>query len=355
MRFVLAIISFVVAAVMIGAGIAQRTILLEPDHVALSSSSSTGAAVTVIDGAALNAYDGSQRLSVSGTDDIIAAYGRTSDVLAWIGDAQYTEVGYDSETGELTSKLVPGNEKSVPTIEGSDLWLDEYTSADRLAITVKVPSDVSFIMISDGKKAAPADVELSWPVDNSTPLAGPLIVAGAVVLLLGLAMLLWAINHMRSSRGPRRKPQKMPKVPRKPLVKPRSGGRRTAAGMIAVPITLVGALVLTGCSADFWPGSKPGAAPSRAMWSCTDSARPSTPAPIRSSAPDGVGPALTGSVPAAVSAADWMVISLTASPSCWASFTSESVTSAMSCKKAASDLSSRSGSSTYSLMPLSSS
>jgi len=261
-RFVLAIISFVVAAVMIGAGIAQRTILLEPDHVALSSSSSTGAAVTVIDGAALNAYDGSQRLSVSGTDDIIAAYGRTSDVLAWIGDAQYTEVGFDAEKGELTSKLVPGTEKSVPTIEGSDLWLDEYTSADSLAITVKVPSDVSFIMISDGKKAAPADVELSWPVDNSPPLAGPLIVAGAVVLLLGLALLLWAINHMRSSRGPRRKPQKMPKVPRKPLVKPRSGGRRTAAGMIAVPITLVGALVLTGCSADFWPGSKPGAAPS---------------------------------------------------------------------------------------------
>lgn len=262
MRFVLAIISFVVAAVMIGAGIAQRTILLEPDHVALSSSSSTGAAVTVIDGAALNAYDGSQRLAVSGSDDIIAAYGRTSDVLAWIGDAQYTEVGYDAETKELTSKLVPGTEKSVPTIEGSDLWLDEYSRADSLAITVKVPSDVSFIIISDGTKAAPADIELSWPLDNTTPFAGPLIVAGAVVLLLGLAFLLWATNHMRSSRGPRRKPQKMPKVPRKPLVKPRAVGRRSAAGMIAVPITLVGALVLTGCSADFWPGSKPGAEPS---------------------------------------------------------------------------------------------
>lgn len=255
MRFVLAIISFFVAAVMIGAGIAQRTILLEPDEVALSTSSTTGAAVTVIDGSALNAFEGSQRLTVSGAGDIVAAYGRTTDVLAWIGDTQYTEVSYDAEAKELTSTLVQGAEKDVPTIEGSDLWLDEYTRTGSLALTVKVPNDVSFIVISDGTKPAPSDIALSWPLDNSTPWAGPLIVAGAVVLLLGLAFLLWATNHMRSSRGPRRKPQKMPKVPRKPLYKPRALGRRSPAGMIAVPIVLVGALTLAGCSADFWPGT----------------------------------------------------------------------------------------------------
>ncbi len=261
MRFILAIISFVVAAVLIGAGIAQRTILLEPDEVALSSSSSTGAPVTVIDGSALNAYEGSQRLTVNGSGDIIAAYGRTTDVIAWIGDAEYTEIGYDAETNELTSTLVPGSEKEVPTIEGSDLWLDEYSRTDSLALTVKVPSDVSFIIISDGTKAAPSDIAVSWPLDNSTPWAGPLIVTGAIVLLLGLAFLLWATNHMRSSRGPRRKPQKMPKVPRKPLYKPRAIGRRSASGMIAAPVVLVGALVLSGCSADFWPGTGPDAAP----------------------------------------------------------------------------------------------
>ncbi len=261
MRFILAIISFVVAAVLIGAGIAQRTILLEPDEVALSSSSSTGAPVTVIDGSALNAYEGSQRLTVNGSGDIVAAYGRTTDVIAWIGDAEYTEIGYDAETNELTSKLVPGSEKEVPTIEGSDLWLDEYSRTDSLALTVKVPSDVSFIIISDGTKAAPSDIAVSWPLDNSTPWAGPLIVTGAIVLLLGLAFLLWATNHMRSSRGPRRKPQKMPKVPRKPLYKPRAIGRRSASGMIAAPVVLVGALVLSGCSADFWPGTGPDAAP----------------------------------------------------------------------------------------------
>ena len=266
MRFVLAIISFVVAAVMIGAGIAQRTILLEPDEASLSTTSSTGAAVTVIDGAALNAYDGSQTITISGPGEILAAYGRTTDVLAWIGDTEYTEIGYDAQTGKLTSDLVPGAEKEVPSIKGSDLWLDEYARTDSLGLTVKVPSDISFIVVSDGVKPAPASVAISWPLDNSTPWAGPLIIAGAVALLLGLAFLLWATNHMRSSRGPRRKPQKMPKVPRKPLYKPSrkaaiekpATGRRAAAGMIAVPLALVGALVLTGCTADFSPGTATG-------------------------------------------------------------------------------------------------
>ncbi len=270
MRFVLAIISFVVAAVMIGAGIAQRTILLEPDEVALSSTSTTGTAVTVVDGAALNAYDGSQTLSISGSPEILAAYGRTSDVLAWIGDTEYTEISYDADKQELTSAVVAGTEKTVPTIKGSDLWLDEYTRADSLELTVKAPSDVSFIIISDGEKPAPADLRISWPLDNSTPWAGPLIVGGAVALLLGLAFLLWAINHMRSSRGPRRKPQKMPKVPRKRLYKPSrkvaiekpaTGGRRAVRGMIAMPILLVSALALTGCTADFWPGTGTAASP----------------------------------------------------------------------------------------------
>jgi len=266
-RFVLAIICFVVAAVMIGAGIAQRTILLEPDEVALSTSSSTGAAVTVVDGDALNAFDGSQTLTISGSDQIVAAYGRTIDVLAWIGDTQYTEVGYDTDSGELTSTLVPGAEKEVPSIKGSDLWLDEYSRADSLGLTVKVPSDVSFIIVSDGVKAAPDNVAISWPLDNATPWAGPLIVAGAVVLLVGLAFLLWATNHMRSSRGPRRKPQKMPKVPRKALYKPRRAAIEKApsarrSAMIAVPIVLVSALTLAGCTADFWPGSGTAASPS---------------------------------------------------------------------------------------------
>lgn len=258
MRFVLAIVSFVVAALLIGGGIAQRTIFAEPDEVALSTTIDSAATVTVIDGAALNAFEGSQTLSVHGDGQVFAAYGRTTDVLAWIGDTTYTAVSIDPQTGELASKSMPGAETTIPNPDGSDLWLDDYIKDNDLTLTVNVPEDVSFLIAADGTEPAPGAIAISWPLDNSTPWSGPLIIGGAIVLLIGLGFLLWATNHMRSSRGPRRK---MPKVPRKPVVGPAKSGRR--ASMIAVPVVLVGALALSGCSAEFWPNSDaPLAAPS---------------------------------------------------------------------------------------------
>ncbi len=152
MRFVLAIVSFVVAAVMIVAGIAQRTIFAEPDKVALSTVVTTESPVTVIDGDTLNAFEGSQTLSVQGPGTVFAAYGRTTDVLAWIGDASYTTVSLDKETGELTSTLTRGTETEVPDPNGSDLWLDDFVKDNDLSMTVKVPSNVSIIIASDAAR-----------------------------------------------------------------------------------------------------------------------------------------------------------------------------------------------------------
>lgn len=263
MRFVFAIISFVLAAVLIGLGIAQRTILASPDEQSLATEVGGTSTVTVIDGAALNAFDGSQTISIEGDGPVFASYGRTSDVVAWVGDTTYSHVTFDAESGELVTEVVSGAETAIPSPEGSDLWLDSYLRDDDLTLTVNVPQDVSFLVTSDGVEPAPADIAITWPVDNSTPWAGPLIVAGAVALLLGLGFLLWATNHMRRGRGPKRKSRKMPKVPRKAIVGPRkSVGSATTAervapsrarALVGVPVLLVSALVLSGCSADFWP------------------------------------------------------------------------------------------------------
>ena len=270
MRFVLAIVSFVVAALLIGLGIAQKTILAAPDEVTASASITSSAPVTVISGEALNAYPRSQFVQIGGSDTSFAAYGRTSDVLAWVGDASYNDVEYDDETTELVSELVKGSETEVPTPIGSDLWLASYT--DEPAMTINVPDNVSLMIVSDGIEPAPSEVSVTWPLDNSTPWANTIVVAGGVLLLLGLILLLWALLHMRRGRGPRRKSQKMPKLPKqrgykaiksKPkAVESSSKGRRSIAPRVAiVPIVLVGALALGGCSSDFWAGREPVQAP----------------------------------------------------------------------------------------------
>lgn len=262
MRFILAIASFVLAFVLIGYGVAQRTILAGPDNVTATVSLNSDAPVTIIDSSVLRQHPGHQRITISGAKKVFAAYGRTDDVKAWVGDASYNKIGYNAGKVALTSKVVDGKESEVPDPHGSDLWLDERSSEFELGFTVNVPKGISVIIASDGKQAAPGTVSIRWPLDNRTPWSGPLVIAGALLLILGLGLYLWALNHLRKARGPRRKSPKMPKVPRQRRYKPRppkapeiASGRRSARRrfIAVVPVLLAGSLVLSGCSADIWP------------------------------------------------------------------------------------------------------
>jgi hypothetical protein len=263
---------------MMSFGIAQKTVFAQPDHIDASILMETDAPVTIIDGSALNAYPRSQTLAIDGDGALFAAYGRTADVLAWVEGSSYNAITFDSETLALTSSVVsppeaegvlgavnPGETVVVPVVAplspaGSDLWLDEYSGENDLRMTVNVPEDVSLIVLSDGLAPAPASITVSWPLDNSTPLAIPLMVAGGIILIAGLLFLAWAINHMRAARGPRRKQPKMPRLPKQPkfqqsrpkAVQAPTRGRRTSGVTMAavLPALIIGSLVLSGCSAD---------------------------------------------------------------------------------------------------------
>ena len=277
MRFVVAIVSFVIAFFMIGLGIAQRTLFAEPDRITSAVALETEAPITIIDGATLNAREGRQKIEIGGvgTDTVFAAYGRTNDVIAWAGDTSYNQIGFDQETGELMVEWKKGAEEEAPSAAGSDLWLGEYTREKALEFTVNLPDDISVLVMADGTAPAPANVAVTWPLDNRAPWSGPLIVGGVLILLLGLGMYLWALAHLRKAGGPRRKPPKQPRLPRKPRynyrkatkairrAKPKAienpRGRRSAGRMTAIlPVVLVSAVVLGGCSAQGWPAAPGG-------------------------------------------------------------------------------------------------
>ena len=256
MRFVLAIVFFVLAALAMGIGIAERTVLAGPDHVSVSTTSKVAAPVVVVDGSALNLYEHTQNVQLSGSSSAFAAYGRTPDVLAWVGDTSYNEVYYNEKTGKLASKFHSGSADSVPNPAGSDMWLQQFTGGSAKNFDLKVPASMSVIAVSDGTAAAPSTVALRWPVDNSTPWTGPLILAGAGALLIGLILLLWAFTHLRRARGPRRQqPPRMPKLPRQPTYKPKrrsittAKGRRSVRKIVAIiPVIGVATAVLVGCT-----------------------------------------------------------------------------------------------------------
>ncbi|MFX7768332.1 hypothetical protein ABTK15_20215, partial [Acinetobacter baumannii] len=68
----------------------------------------------------------------------------------------------------------------------------------------------SVLVASDGSAPAPTNITVTWPIDNSTPWAGPLIAGGGVALLAGIVLYLLGILHVRRSRRPRRKGLPLP-------------------------------------------------------------------------------------------------------------------------------------------------
>ena len=313
MRFVFAIVALALAAVMIVLGLAQRTVFLEPATTALSATVDGTAAYTVINPDALAAFPGRQTLTVGGDDAVFIAYGRSADVDAWIGQDAHTDIGLtdgaltvtptaaDSTGGTADAGTETGTEadadaaSDVTNPAGSDLWLEEFTGDGDVVAPLNLPADISVIVASDGTAPAPSAVSLSWRVDNSTPWAGPLIVGGAVLMALGLVLYLLALLHLRRSRGPRRnlpRGPRMPRLPRAPrpkMIKASeiTGPRKSVNRFVAVvPVLLVSGLVLSGCSAEFWPGG--GSAPAPAGGTLGTSATPTaTPTPVPTTNADG--------------------------------------------------------------------
>ena len=256
MRFVIAIVLFLAAFVSIGYGIAQRTILAGPSSVTASGTIDSTAPISVIDGPSLRTYEGSQSITVSGSSTVFIADGRADDVAAWVGKTNYNKVSYSSKTQTLVSKLVTGKDSTAPSPVGSDLWIDEFSGKTQLVRTINVPNTASVIIMSDGKKAAPNHVSITWPLDNSAPWSGPLIIGGIAALLAGLIAFLWALVHARRRSGPRRKQPRNPKPPQlkrgragvgqQAIEAPTRRGRRR--NFVAVGVLLTGTLLLSGCS-----------------------------------------------------------------------------------------------------------
>ncbi len=300
MRFVWAVAAFVLATVMIGAGIAQRTIFQGPKTETTAISVEEQTPYLLVDGAVLNQMPGTQTLRAQSEGDIFASYGRTADMEAWLSDSTYTHVTLDDEGGLETPVVEPEVDATVdPSAEapaddaaagdaatedaasgdaaadtagrtpvGSDLWLDEYQQTDLLIAPLQLPEGMSVLVAADGTAPAPSKVTISWPLQTTTPWAGPLIVGGGILMAVGVFLYILGIRHARRKRGPRRKGLPLPVTepidiaidhdddkgvissskPTRRAVS--SGGRRAFA---VLPVVAVSALLFSGCSADAWP------------------------------------------------------------------------------------------------------
>jgi hypothetical protein len=262
-RFVLAILAFLVSLACLVLGIGQRTFLQPPATVESSVSTQSSAAFTLVDASVLRQHPGTADVTVSGSDRVFVSYGRTADVTGWLSGLSYVHVsvGPNGDLKHTTVTPTTADDSGNLDPRGSDLWLQQYTGTSSVTTSLLLPKGMSVLLASDGTKAAPDSLALSWHQDRATPLAGPLFVASGFFALLGVFFYILAFSHLRRSRGPRRgnpprfgrrRPSAYSAVRRghQPAGTRRGRGRPFA---VLLPTMLLGTLALTGCSSDYWP------------------------------------------------------------------------------------------------------
>ncbi len=276
MRFVWAVVAFVLATVLIGAGIAQRTLFIGPSDQQMELSVDEPEPYVLVDAEVLRAHPGLQTLMVRGEGEIFVAYGRTSDMTAWLADTAYNSVSLTKNGNPRTEHVdaqtprEDGAETSGRDPHGSDLWLDSFAEEDLLVAKMQLTEGNSVLIARDGVEDAPTDLLVSWPLDRSTPLAGPFMLAGGILLAVGLVLYILAIRHQRRGRGPRRKgpgplpptePIALAPAPAREAIEPgpdAGAGRADRTRLrrrigFSLPSLALTALLATGCSADLWP------------------------------------------------------------------------------------------------------
>ncbi|WP_146067383.1 hypothetical protein [Arthrobacter sp. SX1312] len=186
-------------------GIGQRTVWAPAETVTAGVAQDAEAGpVTVIEPGARGDVEGPVEVTVEAEGPFTLAVGRASDVEAWVGDAAHLSITGPGEEA-LASGFSEG-EDSVPDPRGSDLWIAEESGDGSLTYRWNAPieGDWSILLAADGDAPAPTQVSVTTPNDQSTPLALPLIIGGAVVVVLGIALLL--IPPRRPGNGHRPAP-----------------------------------------------------------------------------------------------------------------------------------------------------
>ncbi len=302
MRYFFAIATLALAAICIILGIGQRTFLAGPASITSSLDASDDARFAIIPQSVIDQHQGKPTVVVeTSAGDAWLGFGRTADVEAWLtalphdvisvsddGDkATVTPTKADPKAFEnLIVSAAPETKASTPTDSaasasliggidpktvspvGSDLWLQEFSQSEKLSQSLDLPDGISAIVAVPKESSTLKSISLTWKLDNSTPLAGPLLVGGLILGVIGAILYLLAVDHDRRKTRPRRGNNKTLAGLRRQSslvgVSPKSlendrrraigrGSAKMSAKMVAVPVILTSTLLVSGCSPEYWP------------------------------------------------------------------------------------------------------
>ncbi|MEZ0492314.1 hypothetical protein AB2L28_08690 [Kineococcus sp. TBRC 1896] len=193
-------------------GAALLTVLAPPSTIdVVERTDDPGIAVVTAPGLAdLSGPDA--RISVEAADgaDVFLAVARADDATAWLGQARRTEVtGVTGDVSDPRARTSTTGSGTAADPRVADVWLASTTGRGSATLTWPTAADgdhrdaggVVLFTATDGVADAPGTVRLSWRAEGRAarhPAAVPLVVAGAVLVVLG------AVGVLLPARRPRR-------------------------------------------------------------------------------------------------------------------------------------------------------
>src|SRR5699024_4751267 len=143
--------------------------------------------------------------TMSGDGEFTLMFGQLRDIEAWVGYTAHNRIdGIDADVarGEDPSvnvSFVGGEaEAADPTV--SDLWVTKQAVAEEGAhrCACSDAGEWALLVAVDGTEPAPTAFSASWVnVEPVSPLIVPLMIAGIVLILLGLGLFIWRFLEFR--------------------------------------------------------------------------------------------------------------------------------------------------------------
>jgi hypothetical protein len=201
LRFKTAVALVLLGLLTLLAGIGQKTIWAPSETFTASvPTDAAEAPLTVIDQNLRTLHGGTVKINIKGEGNFILAAGRPDDVDAWVGQTAHNTVTGVSEDNKSLQVEHADGEATAPSPAGSDLWVSSENASGELDYSWTPPADGewSLLLASDGTKAAPGEVSMTFPNDTATPWAIPLMVIGGLLILAGIAL---AVLSARTRNG----------------------------------------------------------------------------------------------------------------------------------------------------------
>jgi hypothetical protein len=211
----------------------------------------------------LTAYPGKVSVTANNDGEVFLAAGRESDIVGWIGKAQYTEARLSVNQAKeqvVLSEVERSGSGELADPRGSDLWRLEVAENFEGKVSVPEGNEVGVLIAAKGIDLAPRKIMIEWDLEDQGAPIAPITLIGLALMIIGALWSLWLfLIGYRKSRvtrnwgGPKRRRAKF-KLPKfgkkKPEPQAPVTSRRQARALKFVALALI-PTALAGCTPEY--------------------------------------------------------------------------------------------------------